>query len=318
MNRLLRSVCAGLVLAYGAKANLTGSGTITYHDYQAIAPALLVNNPPSCGMPYAQLDVTRITAVQAMNTATDCGKCIKVTNTNNPSKFVYVLAVDTGGRGLDLSEPAFGRIFDIADGVGPAEWAPADSSYCAGIWNNGGQGSGGGYQEPATSAVASTMLQPAVTSSAPAAAATTVQQPQQQQQQAPSSSTPSLQIQTPRSIGANQASSPFSSDSASPVPHAQQSSGQESSSPNTRLTASSSSEIEQLPLDASSSSSESLEGSNSDTEKQSETASSKSESNAKESPSEDSSNGETTHSSSASTAQLSLVVLVVAVLLSLA
>ncbi|KAJ2896978.1 hypothetical protein GGI21_004992 [Coemansia aciculifera] len=115
---------------------LTGSGTITYHDYQAIPAALVVNNPPSCGMPYAQLDVTRITAVQQLNKATDCGQCIKVTNANDPSKFVYVLAVDTGGRGLDLSKPSFGKLFDIDDGVGPAMWAPADNSNCAGIWSN--------------------------------------------------------------------------------------------------------------------------------------------------------------------------------------
>lgn len=54
-------------------------------------------------MPYATLDLSRITAVQGLNKATDCNKCIKVVNTQNPSKYVYVLAVDLGGSGLDVS-----------------------------------------------------------------------------------------------------------------------------------------------------------------------------------------------------------------------
>ncbi|KAJ1647489.1 hypothetical protein LPJ64_001152 [Coemansia asiatica] len=98
-------------------ANLTGSGTITYHDYDNMVLASVQNNPPSCGMPYAELDLTRITAVQQMNTATDCGKCIKVTSQADSSKFVYVLAVDTGGRGLDISKTSFGKLFNVDDGT---------------------------------------------------------------------------------------------------------------------------------------------------------------------------------------------------------
>ncbi|KAJ2747497.1 hypothetical protein GGI20_000486 [Coemansia sp. BCRC 34301] len=131
------SIVATVVAGAGLTAGLlTGSGTITYHDYQSIPAELVVNNPPSCGMPYAQLDVTRITAVQQMNKATDCGQCMKVSNANDPSKFVYVLAVDTGGRGLDLSKPSFGQLFNIDDGVGPAQWMPVSNSNCVGIWKN--------------------------------------------------------------------------------------------------------------------------------------------------------------------------------------
>jgi hypothetical protein len=54
-------------------------------------------------MPYATLDLSRITAVQGLNKVTDCNKCIKVVNTQDPSKYVYVLAVDLGGSGLDVS-----------------------------------------------------------------------------------------------------------------------------------------------------------------------------------------------------------------------
>ncbi|KAJ1938471.1 hypothetical protein EC988_007580 [Linderina pennispora] len=89
-------------------------------------------------MPYAQLDLTRVTAVQTMNTATDCGQCIKVCNADDSSKFVYVLAIDTGGKGLDLTKPAFGKLFNIDDGIGPATWSPVDNKHCEGIWNNGG------------------------------------------------------------------------------------------------------------------------------------------------------------------------------------
>ncbi|KAJ2844744.1 hypothetical protein GGI22_006780 [Coemansia erecta] len=157
-----------VLLTPRASANLTGSGTITYHDYQALPLSAVQNNPPSCGMPYAELDMTRITAVQQMDTATDCGKCIKVTNANNPSLCVYVLAVDTGGRGLDLSKPAFGKILDIDAGVGAAQWEPADSSYCAGIWSNGPQaGSSGGGSAPSVAAEPATSSAPAPTKPSP-------------------------------------------------------------------------------------------------------------------------------------------------------
>ncbi|KAJ2078029.1 hypothetical protein H4R24_004765 [Coemansia sp. RSA 988] len=88
-------------------------------------------------MPFAELDRTRITAISAIDKNLDCGKCIKVTNSNDVSKFTYVMVVDTGGVGLDLSEQAFGKLFDVSLGRGPAQWEPADSSHCAGIWNPG-------------------------------------------------------------------------------------------------------------------------------------------------------------------------------------
>lgn len=54
-------------------------------------------------MPYNQLNLARITAVQNMNTGATCNLCLKVVNTANPAKFIYVLAVDLGGAGLDVS-----------------------------------------------------------------------------------------------------------------------------------------------------------------------------------------------------------------------
>ncbi|KAJ1831351.1 hypothetical protein LPJ63_004336 [Coemansia sp. RSA 2711] len=149
-------------LAQQAHGALSSSGTITYHDYQSLPLSALAYNPPACGMPYAELDLTRITAVQAIDTTSECGQCLKVSNANDPSKYVYVLAVDKGGRGLDLSKPAFGRLFNIDDGVGPAQWSPVDNSNCKGVWSNGGDSAYNGAQVPASSAEPATTSAPAV------------------------------------------------------------------------------------------------------------------------------------------------------------
>ncbi|KAJ2764301.1 hypothetical protein IWQ56_004538 [Coemansia nantahalensis] len=121
------ALAGAALLARPGAGLLTGSGIITYHDYQALPLSSVANNPPSCGMPYAQLDLTRITAVQALDNKVDCGQCVKVCNAKDDAKFVYVLAVDLGGRGLDLSKPSFGRLFPLDDGIGPATWAPPAS-----------------------------------------------------------------------------------------------------------------------------------------------------------------------------------------------
>jgi hypothetical protein len=53
-------------------------------------------------MPYNELNLARITAVAKMDTSTTCGLCLKVVNSADTSKFIYVLAVDLGGSGLDV------------------------------------------------------------------------------------------------------------------------------------------------------------------------------------------------------------------------
>lgn len=53
-------------------------------------------------MPYNELNLARITAVQNMDTSTTCNLCLKVVNAEDTSKYVYVLAVDMGGSGLDV------------------------------------------------------------------------------------------------------------------------------------------------------------------------------------------------------------------------
>ncbi|CAO3597160.1 unnamed protein product [Absidia cylindrospora] len=119
------------------RAILSGSGKITPQDYIGLPAAALKTNPPACGMPYATLDLSRITAVQALDKTADCNKCIKVVNTQN-NKFIYALAVDLGGAGLDLSIPSFKELFGQQYDASPATWSETDYSNCAGIYSKGG------------------------------------------------------------------------------------------------------------------------------------------------------------------------------------
>ncbi|KAJ1969808.1 hypothetical protein IWQ62_000386 [Dispira parvispora] len=138
----LQNLCATTIVAilFGSElvsSSLSGSGTITPHNYVDMGTSALTNNPPSCGMPYASLDITRITAIQTMDKSSECGKCIKVTNGDDPSKFIHVLAVDTGGRGLDVSTVAYKELFGQDTDPAPASWEAAEDSDCSGIWSNG-------------------------------------------------------------------------------------------------------------------------------------------------------------------------------------
>ncbi|KAK4510151.1 uncharacterized protein ATC70_006323 [Mucor velutinosus] len=134
-------------------ADLSGSARITPQDYYGLPTSALANNPPACGMPYNQLNLARITAVANMNTGSTCNLCLKVVNSANPSKFIYVLAVDLGGSGLDLSIPSFEYLFGQRYDASPASWTTVASSYCEGIYTPGkvntNQGISGG-SSPAT------------------------------------------------------------------------------------------------------------------------------------------------------------------------
>lgn len=118
---MLRSIIAFTALAIAAvtASTLQGSHIITPQDYYGlrklsllfekhlfilfIAATALSNSPPACGMPYNQLNLARITAVQNMNLGSTCNLCLKVMNYVNTTKYIYVLAVDLGGNGLDVS-----------------------------------------------------------------------------------------------------------------------------------------------------------------------------------------------------------------------
>ncbi|CAG8487519.1 474_t:CDS:2 [Ambispora leptoticha] len=120
-------------LAVTARAGLSGSQTITPEDYPVFGPKA-VNNPPFCGMPYAELDLNRITAVEGLGQG-GCGTCLKVTSLDDSSKSVFVLAVDQGGQGLDLSTGAFMVLFGQDQSPAGASWSPVDGSNCNGIWS---------------------------------------------------------------------------------------------------------------------------------------------------------------------------------------
>ncbi|KAI9309329.1 hypothetical protein BJ944DRAFT_258710 [Cunninghamella echinulata] len=130
----LVSILSFTLLKTFAYASLSGSASITPNDYIGLPPIGLKNNPPACEMPYATLDLSRIVAVQALNKATDCNKCLKIVNSGN-GKYVYALAVDMGGQGLDLSTPSFKALFGQQWDASPATWSETDYANCKGIYD---------------------------------------------------------------------------------------------------------------------------------------------------------------------------------------
>ncbi|ORX69047.1 hypothetical protein DL89DRAFT_268076 [Linderina pennispora] len=173
-----------LTFATLSLGSMIGSQSITPHDYQSLGNALAIS-APSCGYPYATLDISRITAVQKMNTGYECGTCLRVetdlsnyieygetvglpgvamathfeatttkfevlpTTSVSPVRrrqqiakradtvrYVYVLAVDTGGLGLDMAQVSFTALFGQSMSPMPAVWFPVDGKYCSDIWRN--------------------------------------------------------------------------------------------------------------------------------------------------------------------------------------
>ncbi|KAI8145101.1 hypothetical protein BJV82DRAFT_577348 [Fennellomyces sp. T-0311] len=164
---VIRLLQASVMLALGATAaSLSGRGSITPQDYYGLPVNALANNPPACGMPYAELNLALITAVEAMDTGSTCNLCLKVTN-GDKSRSIHVLAVDLGGSGLDLSIPAFEYLFDQRYDASPATWETVDSSYCNGIWTPGktnpNQGINGGTTTPAPTTTTATTTTKATT-----------------------------------------------------------------------------------------------------------------------------------------------------------
>ncbi|KAJ2103905.1 hypothetical protein GGI16_002867 [Coemansia sp. S142-1] len=51
-------------------------------------------------------------------------------------RYTYVLAVDTGGRGLDMAQVAFTALFGQSLSPMLAAWFPVESKYCRDIWRN--------------------------------------------------------------------------------------------------------------------------------------------------------------------------------------
>ena len=107
---------ATLLLASSAlvAATLSGNQIITPHDYPSAAG--LVNNPPFCGYPYDLLDLNRVTAAEKI-TPEDCGSCLQVCSCDS-GKCGFYLAIDMGGRGLDVSIGSYGDL--MPDRISPS------------------------------------------------------------------------------------------------------------------------------------------------------------------------------------------------------
>jgi hypothetical protein len=111
-------------------ATVAGSGEISVENYPQIG-ASAPFNPPWCEMPWSELNLNRITAVQQM-TKSECGKCLQVCGSSGCQ---YVMAVDKGGDGLDLSTGCSINVIGNNNGRGYATWHDVSSSYCNGIWS---------------------------------------------------------------------------------------------------------------------------------------------------------------------------------------
>ncbi|RCH84580.1 hypothetical protein CU098_005305 [Rhizopus stolonifer] len=117
-------------------AGLSGSTSVTPEDYYGLGPQALETSYPACGMPYNELNLARITAVEDIDISSECGQCLEVTNSNN-GESIFVLAVDKGGQGLDISIPSFESLFGQSTDPAPASWAAVDISNCEGIHTPG-------------------------------------------------------------------------------------------------------------------------------------------------------------------------------------
>ncbi|WP_370418050.1 hypothetical protein AB8O64_04965 [Streptomyces sp. QH1-20] len=69
-----------------------------------------------------------VTAVQGLKQS-ECGTVLEVTNPKRPRHPVYVIAVDNGGKGLDLNKDSFAELNgDVRHGLVHVRWKPVNSA----------------------------------------------------------------------------------------------------------------------------------------------------------------------------------------------
>ena len=103
---------------------------ISTHDY----PSMLTsapNNPPVCGMSWGSLDLSRVTAMEHLDT-NDCGTCLEICGVAGCAD---IMVIDRGGKGLDLSTAAKARVLGVGNDVGEARWREVDQARCRDVWN---------------------------------------------------------------------------------------------------------------------------------------------------------------------------------------
>ncbi|BFZ61836.1 hypothetical protein YB2330_002913 [Saitoella coloradoensis] len=127
------SVALLAAAASTAAASLSGSQTVTEHDYPSYSDGSAVNNPPYCGLTYTytSLNLNYVTAVQPIDAST-CGSCLKVCGSTGCR---YFLAIDKGGRGLDVSTGGAIEVFGQNTDPAPAEWEVVDPGFCEFVWS---------------------------------------------------------------------------------------------------------------------------------------------------------------------------------------
>jgi hypothetical protein len=83
------------------------------------------------------LNIARITAVNGLNTPSNCNQCLEISGDGRSNQQpVYVLAVDQkGDPGLDIARSSYQKLFPDKNWLDPqiCNWRVVDSSYCAGI-----------------------------------------------------------------------------------------------------------------------------------------------------------------------------------------
>ncbi|KAJ1915871.1 hypothetical protein H4219_004093 [Mycoemilia scoparia] len=195
---LISAIYVATIYPGHAKAEISGSNSITPHDYVGLGSGL-ENNPPWCGMSYNTLDIGRITAVQGLGNKADCGSCLRIVTDaancgaippipfkedgnideakfqaekenyqknqvkaiaegrsetdgmgseqegckggNGSKRWIYVMAVDQGGQGLDVSRVSFSALFQQPSNPTAATWETVDKAFCEGIeLGEGGEG----------------------------------------------------------------------------------------------------------------------------------------------------------------------------------
>ncbi|KAI9782586.1 MAG: hypothetical protein M1839_004830 [Geoglossum umbratile] len=122
------------LLALTSAGVLSGNDIISVENYPDIGPNS-PDNPPYCGMAWDSLDLSLVTAVQGL-TKDQCGTCLLVCGAE-PNGCEYILAVDRGGRNLDLSTGISWHIIGTTDGIAWAEWQPVPEVYCSHIYQSG-------------------------------------------------------------------------------------------------------------------------------------------------------------------------------------
>ncbi|MCJ1335860.1 hypothetical protein MMC09_001134 [Bachmanniomyces sp. S44760] len=112
-----------------SRRSVSGAQVITMNDYSILEYA--DDNPCYCGIQYSSLQTDAIAAVEGLSKG-DCGTCLKVCGAVG---CVTLLAVDQGGRGLDISTGAQYGVLGADNDIGEASWEEIDREMCQGIWN---------------------------------------------------------------------------------------------------------------------------------------------------------------------------------------